>query len=383
MGFSVLAQAQDSRAEGEESSDQTEESEDAYRRRMELEGARNHDTYTDTSYTSQAPQEEIDKLPEESQKNIRKQITDIIIENDQWEPSDVLDDYPYEPTDAAQKDPILREQEEEAWAEQVDKYHEREAAAFGATRPPMPGSDQQQAGAESSGNGEQSGEPGGKNGGPGQDGEQSEKGGSDSAGSYEPYQSGSQNDEDGISTAGVEESALDFLRGQRGQQQGQSPDLAGGDSAQQGPASDPADSGDAQPDQAPSLADSGSEQTQDSEGQTNGEPDSQERAPDGSLPIDQLEQLRGVAGTEPASGQPSNEQPQTESSPEQPENTETQEASEQLAQASQAAQQSEAENQEQEQQASLELNLDTPGIIAIRDLNKLEGVEESEEDQNP
>jgi hypothetical protein len=67
-----------------------------------------------------------------------------------------LREYPYEPSETAQEDPGLRELEEEAWAEQMEKYHQREANAFGASRPSMPGGDPQQAG--------ESSEPGGQQG---------------------------------------------------------------------------------------------------------------------------------------------------------------------------------------------------------------------------
>ncbi len=394
LGCLIEAQAQQSApqtGENDESSEHTEETEEAYRRRMELEGARDQETFTNTSYTAQREQEEIDKLPEESQKNIRKQITDIIIENDQWEPSDVLEDYPYEPTEAAAKDPVLREQEEEAWAEQVDKYHKREAGAFGATRPPMPGNDQQQPGADSSGDGEQiaeqAGKPGGGEGESGQQGEQSGDGETGTAGSYEPYQSGSQKDGDDISTAGVSQSALDFLLGKQGQapggsagsqQQGQAPSLADGSDPQQGQASGGTDQGESPPDQNADLADSGSEQQQSSDEQA--VQDSPEQAPDGSLPIEQLEQLQGVAAQSvPAEPQPPGESQQAQADP-----AEAQAASEQMAQASEQAQAAEAENQNEEKSATMDLNLDTPGIIAIRDLSKLEGVEQAEEeDETP
>ncbi len=79
-------------------SERTEASEDAHRRRMELEGARDRDTFSNTTYSSQAGQEKIDKLPQESRDNIRDQLTDIIIESGQWEPFDALREYPSEPS---------------------------------------------------------------------------------------------------------------------------------------------------------------------------------------------------------------------------------------------------------------------------------------------
>jgi len=371
LSITGAVQAQDNEpgtGERDESSEQVEESEEAYRRRMELEGARDQETFSNTSYSSQAKQQKIDKLPKESQKNIRDQITDVIIESDEWEPSDVLKEYPYDATEAARKDPELREQEEEAWAEQVEKYHEREAAAFGATRPPMPGSGQQQAGTGSNGEGQQPGEQGSGNEGAGQDGGQASEDGSGSAGSYEPYQSRSQSDDDEMSTAGVSESALDFIRGK----QGQAPNLAGNGTEQQ--------------DQAPSLAGSGTEQQDDSEDQSPESADDQEQAPDGSLPIEQLEQLQGVSA-QSSPGQADTSPPSAENQQAQAADaaaTETASAEqEQTAQESQEAQQSQQETMAQEQQASPELDLSTPGIIAIRDLGKLEGVEETQEEEQP
>ncbi len=234
--FTGLVYAQDSSGtdDQENSSEQAEAREDAYRKQMELEGSREQDTFANTTYSTQAKQEKIDKLPKESRENIRDQLTDIIIENGQWEPFDALREYPYEPSEAAQTDPGLREREEEAWAEQVEKYNQREANAYGASRPSMPGNDAQQdgtspddkgqkghAGQEQSeagkpeGEGEQQGETqGGEGESQGEQGQQGSRGSTSpsSASSYEPYQPQQNDDNDEISTAGVSESALDFLK---------------------------------------------------------------------------------------------------------------------------------------------------------------------------
>lgn len=364
LAVALAAQAQENsqqRDGSDETSDQVEESEEAYRRRMELEGARQQETFSNTSYSSQAKQEKIDKLPEESQKNIREQITDIIIENDEWEPSDVLQDYPYQPTAAAGEDSELLKQEQDAWAEQVDKYHEREAAAFGATRPPMPGTGEQQAGAGDGAEGQQQGEQGqGKPGG-GQEGEQTESDESRTAGAYAPYQSGKQSEEDELSTAGVSESALDFLRGKQGRQ------------ANPG-------SGGQQMEQA-DLAGAGTEQQDEAEQQLSEAVNQLEQAPDGSLPIEQLEQLQGVDSQSTPDQQTAAAPPPGENPPSQAATAESQTdaaAQEQLAQQSEQAQQ-ESESQNRQQQAPPDLDLSTPGVIAIRDLEKLEGVEEPPE----
>ena len=214
--------AQDSEpAEDEDgSSEQVEQRDDAFRRQMELEDARSRDrTYVDSTYGGQKTKlEKIDKLPEESRDNIRDQLVDVIMENGDWEPKDVLEEYPYTPTEGAQSDPELKQQEQEAWDEQVEKYHEREAAAFGAHRGPVPGPGNptgQQGGEQGEGSeqGQQGGEQGSGEG--GQDGGGDGESRDDTEGTYEPYQSSSNGSEDEVSTAGVSESALDFLRGKQ------------------------------------------------------------------------------------------------------------------------------------------------------------------------
>lgn len=222
----IQAQDSTSRNDQDRSSEQAEAREDAYRKSMELEGSRDRDTYSNTIYTTQAKQEKIDKLPKESRDNIRDQLTDIIIENGQWEPFDAFREYLYGPSEAAQKAPALREREEAAWAEQIEKYHQREASAFEASRPSMPGSDSQQAGGRSGPNdhqGHKQGEGQSRN---GAEGESKQQGGNQSgdgeSSSYDPYQSQQGDDTDEVSTTGISESALDFLRARQGQGSGSS-----------------------------------------------------------------------------------------------------------------------------------------------------------------
>ncbi|MGD2131044.1 MAG: hypothetical protein PVJ17_17260, partial [Lysobacterales bacterium] len=211
LGFTLSAVAQQDRADTpadeDSSSQQVEESDEAFRRRMELEDARRRNSgYAIPTDTTKPKQEKLDKLPPESRENIRDQLVDIIVENGEWEPSDALKDYPYQPTAAAKKDRELLEQEQAAWDEQVQKYHEREAAAFGAYRGPVPGP------------GNPTGEQGsGKEGagGPGSagDGEEETEAGAVSAAAY---QSSHSRPEEETSTAGVSESALDFLKSRTG-----------------------------------------------------------------------------------------------------------------------------------------------------------------------
>ena len=295
----AFAQDQDTSADEDGSSEQVEESDDAYRRRMELEDARSRDTtFTDSTYTQKAELEKIDKLPEESRDNIRDQLIDVIIENGEWEPSDVLEEYPYEPTAAAKSDSELLKQEQEAWDEQIGKYHEREAAAFGGHRGPVPGPGNptgEEGGSGQEGDGGESGESG-AGGSQGSDGD----GSSGSGGSYQPNRNGS---EDGVSTAGVSESALDFLRGRQAQQPGQQPGQQAGQQASQqagqqaGQQQDQSAESQKQDDQAAQeIVDQTSEQNQADEQQesaTEIELDSR-----GIIAIKDLDKLEGAVGGE-------------------------------------------------------------------------------------
>jgi hypothetical protein len=205
-------------ADPDGSSEQVEGSDDAYRRRMELEDARRRDPlYAPNTDIPKASQEKIDRLPEKSRDNIREQLVDVIVENDEWEPFDALRDYPYTPTEAAQKEPELLEREQEAWDEQIEKYHQREAEAYAAQRGPVPGPGNptgQEGGAEGAESGQQ---------GAGSEGAGAAAGAGDSgdaagrtAGSYEPYSPTRSTAEEEVSTEGVQESALDFLQGRDG-----------------------------------------------------------------------------------------------------------------------------------------------------------------------
>jgi hypothetical protein len=202
-------------------SQQVEESDEAFRRRMELEDARHRDpAYVDPQDGYQRQLEKIDRLPEASRDNIREQLIDIILENGEWSPEDARREYPYRPSAAAREDAALASREQEAWDEQIEKYHAREAAAFGAYRGPASGPgnpDGAEGGAESSGDG---GEAGAGQGQGGQQGESDQAGSAGAAGTYEPYRSDHQAANDAASTAGVSESALEYLRGRQAQTDG-------------------------------------------------------------------------------------------------------------------------------------------------------------------
>ena len=277
----------------DETSEEVEQRDDSYRRQMELEDARSADrTYIDSTYTDKANLEKIDKLPKESRENIRDQLVDVIVENGDWEPSDALEEYPYEPSEAARSDSDLAQREQEAWDEQIEKYHEREAAAFGAYRGPVPG--------PGNPTGQQGGQPGGSQQaqqGGGQGGGQGGQGGSGggnngSAGPYQPYEPSSRNSENQISTEGVSESALDFLRGGQGQQAPppgqQQAQAAPAGQTQQDTARELQTQAQAAPPQAPSSEESPTEQAPEQVPETV-QPDTR-----GIIPIEDLDKLEGT-----------------------------------------------------------------------------------------
>ncbi|NNJ64532.1 MAG: hypothetical protein HKP16_03125 [Xanthomonadales bacterium] len=351
-----LAQDDSQPGDTDGSSEQVESSDDAYRRRMELEDARRQDpSYTDPIDTYKKDLEKIDKLPEESRDNIRDQLVDVIVENGEWEPSDALDEYPYEPTEAAKKDPVLMEQEQEAWDEQVEKYHEREAAAFGTYRGPVPGPGNptgQQGGGQAGQTGQGSGEDGGQ-GGSGQGGSgEGNGGGSGTAGTYPA--GGSNGDDDSASTAGVSESALDFLRGRQGQSS------AGGGSGGPGETGTPPGS--------PGQGSGAGESSPGTTGMTDGS-----GSPGGS----------SGPGTDGARQSAAEWAAQEAAAAEQAAETGSETST--AEQASQAAESQAAESQAEEAAEEMaeqtpDIDLDTRGIIAIEDLDKLEGTVTGERD---
>ena len=321
-GLSPL-QAQESQGDADADSTEVEESDEAYRRRMELEDARQRDLgYTLPAQTYAQKQEKLDKLPEESRDNIRDQLVDIIVENGEWEPSDALKEYPYEPTVAATANPELMEQEQEAWEEQIEKYHKREAAAFGTYLGPVPGPgnpEGEEGGGQQGDETEGSEQAGGQQGGGAvQDGQQDgeQDGGQDkAAGSYAPYQSNRSTPGEEVSTAGVQQSALDFLKGLKGQAPSEPPVNAGAATQTHPPAG-------AEPTQPGADSQAGAESTPQGA-------DSQAAADAGQ---------QNTASADAAEQQQSSERP-------------------------------------------VEIDLTTPGIIAIEDLGKLQGTEGSDEQQ--
>lgn len=292
----TAAVGQEPRVTGDQdgSSQQVEESDEAYRRRMELQDARYRDpTYTDPAGTWTRETEKIDKLPPESRDNIRDQLVDVIMANPDWKPGDALEDYPYTPTATAQADAELLEQEQAAWDEQIEKYHAREAEAFGAYRGQAagPGNPSGASGGEGGQEGQQGGQSGAEGGGQdgGQDGqaENTPDSSDRNAATYQP-QNGSQ--EDGPGNQGVSQSALDFLMA-RQQGQGQAngnadPGNAESRSQQQGSSGQPPAAT-----QDPSQV--ASEQAS-SEQTTPNEPQQSEPDMRGIIAIEDLDKLEGT-----------------------------------------------------------------------------------------
>jgi hypothetical protein len=286
---------------------EVEESDEEYRRRMELEDARQRNlgyTLPPESYVAQ--QDKLDKLPEPSRDNVRDQLVDIIVENGEWEPSDALKEYPYEPTAAALEDPDLLEMEQAAWDEQIDKYHKREAAAFGTYLGPVPGPGnpsgaeggaQAQAGEGAEGSGPAGAQPGSA----GEMEGGSQGGQAGSAGTYSPASSSQAGSGEEISTAGVRQSALDFLKAQQGQVGSQASTPMATSAAGMPAASGPAGSGQAA---SEVPVESARQQAGMPEPAATDEPAGEATDIDlttpGIIPIEDLEKLEGADGTDGA-----------------------------------------------------------------------------------
>ena len=232
--------------EAEPAADQEVEiNEDNYRQFMELKDAmRQRTVLPENAYQSQAGLQKLDKLPESSQKHLRNQLREVIVEGEAWQPGDEDREYPFEPSSAAATDPALRKQETEAWGELVDGYHAREADIYAnASRSRAAAA----AGSFGAGNSSQQGKPQAGEG-PGGDAHESsgkmgestgqqQTGQAGRQGGYSPGAQGNPGDSGESGSEGVSQNALEFLK-QQGNlgQSGQTPDgqtqgLPGGQSA--------------------------------------------------------------------------------------------------------------------------------------------------------
>ena len=207
-------------------SQETEYNDDNYRRFMEL---KDQPTQTSTlpTNTYQSVTEKLDELPEESQKHLRNQLREIILESDEWAPGDEEGEYPFVASEAGEKEPALKQQEAEAWGELVGKYHEREAQIYANAERSnsatgqeggAPDTAQAQANAgESDGNqGTGSGEGGEgeeqkQNGQQGQSEENQTASNANEGSDSQSSSSASAGDPNAVSTSGVSQSALEYL----------------------------------------------------------------------------------------------------------------------------------------------------------------------------
>ena len=110
-------------------SQEVEYNDENYRRFMELKDQPGQRSSLPTN-TYQSGTQKLDKLPESSQKHLRNQLREIILDGAEWAPGDENKEYPYVASVAAEKDPALQQQEQEAWGELVGKYHQREAQIY-------------------------------------------------------------------------------------------------------------------------------------------------------------------------------------------------------------------------------------------------------------
>ncbi|MGA9573427.1 MAG: hypothetical protein WBS20_05710, partial [Lysobacterales bacterium] len=88
------------------SSQEVEINEDNYRQFMELKDAKQQrGIIPETAFKPESGLHKLEKLPEESQKHLRNELREIIVQGDPWQPGDEDAEYPYVPSVAARKDP--------------------------------------------------------------------------------------------------------------------------------------------------------------------------------------------------------------------------------------------------------------------------------------
>jgi len=181
-------------------------SEDNYRRFMELKDDRiKRGSLPLAAYEAPTDSERLGTLPEASQKHLRNQLREVILANGRWTPGTAKVEHPYVPSEAALKDPQLKRREASAWAELLEKYNEREAQNYARNQAARSGQPGQR-------NGDQK-EPGEKQ------GRQATTAGQQTQGERpgerergEGYAPPGGPDDDAASTAGVSQSALEFLQ---------------------------------------------------------------------------------------------------------------------------------------------------------------------------
>ena len=200
-------------------SQEVEINEDNYRQFMELKDAmRQRNIIPENVFKPGSGLQKLDKLPEASQKHLRNQLREIIVQGDPWQPGDEETDYPFTPSPAASTDPSLEKQEQEAWGELVDGYHERESQIYENSSGTQAARGSEQGSSSNSENGS------GATGQPGQSGEsgQAQQAGQegnpqqnnpDQSNTEGTYSLNGSSDSSGNSTAGVSQNAMEFLQG--------------------------------------------------------------------------------------------------------------------------------------------------------------------------
>lgn len=323
MSLSLVAAAQAQEAADEQTpasgTQETEVSEDNYRRFMELKDARiERDAFPTNAFTPQAGLQKLGELPESSQRHLRDQLRGIIIDDeDGWSPEDAGTLYPFTPSSEAQGDAGLRAAEGEAWRELVANYHEREAAIYAnaersasATVPGTPGNG-------ASGTGEPPGSAGGSGGASGSEQEQAAGGepGSRADASTPAAAANGLNGQPApqgrSGQEGVSQSALDYLTqatATPGQADAAGAGEAEGEAGEPAEASPGAESAPSNSDAAAQAAESAADasaQAQNAAAESANEPqtESDERPPldveytsPGYIALKDLEQVRAVSG---------------------------------------------------------------------------------------
>lgn len=195
---------------------EVEINEDNYRQFMELRDARGQrNMLPENAFKPGSGAEKLDKLPEESQKHLRNQLREIIMQGDQWQPGDETGDYPYVPSAAANTNTPLEKQEAEAWGELVDNYHQREQQIYENSARSQAAMANGSSPGSGSGNNDGSGEGEAGQGAEGQEsGQQSQGGQGGAADSYSPN---AQDDPNATNSEGVSQNAMEFLSGKGNQ----------------------------------------------------------------------------------------------------------------------------------------------------------------------
>jgi hypothetical protein len=210
---------------------EVEINEDNYRQFMELKDAmRQRDVIPENIFKPGSGLQKLEKLPEESQKHLRNQLREIIVQGDPWQPGDEETEYPYTPSAAASTDPSLEQQELEAWGELVDSYHDREAQIYENSSGTQAARGSEQGSSISPQNG--AGQPGSNSqNGKGSQGQQAgQEGNPDQSATEGTFSLNGSNDPNADNTAGVSQNAMEFLQGM-GQSGGSRGNGEQGDSA--------------------------------------------------------------------------------------------------------------------------------------------------------